>query len=144
MQKKNFGGGVAIDLIHEWDYVSYIFGLPIEVKKIYKKVSNLEINVEDVAIYIAEYKNMLAEIHLDYFGRERIRQIEIFTEEDTIVGDLVNSKVNYLKENKLIEFGEERNEFQRKELEYFFETVINNEYEKSNIKNAKEVLKIIK
>lgn len=144
MLKKNYGGGVAIDLIHEWDYISYIFGFPKDVKKIYKKVSNLEINVEDIAIYIAEYDNMLVEVHLDYFGRKSIREIEIFTEDDTIVGDLVNSSVTYLKENKKIEFGEERNEFQKKELEYFFNIVINKKIDQENIKNAVKVLKIVK
>ena len=144
MHKRNFGGGVAIDLIHEWDYISYIFGLPLDVKKIYKKVSNLEIDVEDIAIYIAEYPNMLAEVHLDYFGRKAIRKIEFFTSSDLIEADLINSNIKYLNSKKTIEFGEERNQFQKKEIEHFVKSVLENKYEYSNIKNAVEVLKIVK
>ena len=57
--KKELGGGVSIDLIHEWDYLTYLFGMPSEVYTILDKVSNLEIDTEDIAIYIAKYENML-------------------------------------------------------------------------------------
>lgn len=142
--QKALGGGVAIDLIHEWDYISYIFGLPKNVHKIYKQVSELEVDVEDVAIYIAEFEKMVAEVHLDYFGRVPIRKMEIFTNEDTIVADLIKSKVEYLKSEEVIGFGEERNEFQIQEIEYFINLVLNNVKGSEIIDNAIKILKIIK
>ena len=42
------------------------------------KISDLEIDSEDYAIYIAKYKDKIAELHLDYFGRKNIREIQIF------------------------------------------------------------------
>ena len=53
---KELGGGVSIDLIHEWDYLTYLFGFPDRVQCILGKKSNLEMDCEDVAIYKGEYK----------------------------------------------------------------------------------------
>ena len=42
------------------------------------KKSSLEIDSDDYTIYIAEYEDKTAELHLDYFGRKTIREIELF------------------------------------------------------------------
>ena len=52
---KSQGGGVSIDLIHEWDYLTYIFGFPNNVFNFQGKFSDLEINSEDLSVYIAKY-----------------------------------------------------------------------------------------
>ena len=105
---KDMGGGVSIDLIHEWDYLTYLFGQPQRVKCMIGKKSELEIDSDDYAIYIAEYEKKIAEVHLDYFGRKTIREIQLFTKDDTIVGDIANNKVTLLREGKVIDFKEER------------------------------------
>ncbi|WP_298654045.1 Gfo/Idh/MocA family oxidoreductase, partial [uncultured Proteiniphilum sp.] len=46
--KKEEGGGVSIDLIHEWDYLIYLFGFPQEVYNLQGKFSHLDINSEDL------------------------------------------------------------------------------------------------
>src|SRR5690625_4725666 len=86
--RTELGGGVSIDLIHEWDYLYFLFGNPQKVCNISGKFSHLEIESEDLSIYIAKFNGLLAEVHLDYFGRVPIREIQIFTNEDTVVGDL--------------------------------------------------------
>lgn len=116
---RDLGGGVSIDLIHEWDYLTYLFGWPDQVDCYIGKKSNLEIDSDDYAIYIASFANKIAELHLDYFGRKTIREIELFTAEDTIVGDIANNKITYLKSNKVIDFNEQRDDFQKRELECF-------------------------
>lgn len=116
---KALGGGVSIDLIHEWDYIQYLFGRPESIYYTFGKKSGLEIDCEDYAVYVAEYTDKLVEIHLDYFGRKTLREIMIFTNEDTIVGDLANSRITYLKANKVIDFAEERDDFQCEELKHF-------------------------
>ena len=60
---KDLGGGVSIDLIHEWDYLTYLFGWPKKVHSFIGKKSNLEIDSDDYAIYIAEFEKMIAELH---------------------------------------------------------------------------------
>lgn len=117
---KDLGGGVSIDLIHEWDYLKFLFGEPMNVVYRNGRKSSLEMDCEDTAIYIAEYKEKFIELHLDYFGRKTIREIMLFTPDETIVGDLANSKVSFLSSGKTIDFGEQRNEYQKKELLHFF------------------------
>lgn len=121
--QKKLGGGVSIDLIHEWDYLTYLFGWPKKVACLMGKISPLEIDSDDYAVYIAAYDGKIAELHLDYFGRKPIRTIELFTETDTIVGDLVNQKIRYLREERELVFEEERDDYQRRELEHFLDLV---------------------
>lgn len=138
--KKELGGGVSIDLIHEWDYLTYLFGKPTKVFSILDKVSNLEIDTEDIAIYIAKYKEFLLELHLDYFGRYPIREIMIFKDDETIVADILNNKITYKNEERIIDFNEERNDYQIEELKYFFK-LINGDVDNINdIGNAINVM----
>ena len=74
---KALGGGVTIDLIHEWDYLVDLFGVPETICNIRGKYSDLEIDSDDLSIYIAQYPTLLAEVHLDYFGRTYRRSIEL-------------------------------------------------------------------
>lgn len=120
---KGMGGGVSIDLIHEWDYLTYLFGWPEKMCSMIGQKSNLEIDSDDYAIYIAEYANMIAELHLDYFGRKTIREIELFTKDNTILGDIANNRIIYLKDNKMIDFHEERDDYQRRELLHFIDMI---------------------
>lgn len=120
---KNMGGGVSIDLIHEWDYLTYLFGWPKKICQLTGKKSGLEIDSDDFAIYIAEYANKIVELHLDYFGRKTIREIELFTRTDTIIGDIANNQIKFLVNKKIINFHEERNDFQIRELEHFIDMV---------------------
>lgn len=121
---REMGGGVSIDLIHEWDYLTYLFGWPEKLKRYIGKKSKLEIDSDDYAIYIAEYANMIAELHLDYFGRKTIREIELFTNKDTIIGDIANNKIRFLLSGKEITFHEERDDYQKRELQHFIDMIL--------------------
>ncbi len=118
---KKQGGGVSIDLIHEWDYLCYLFGVPDEILNIRGTFSNLEIDSDDLSLYIAKYPDKAVEVHLDYFGRKTIREIQLFTSRDTIIGDIANSEIKYLKSGKSISFHQQRNDFQCREIEHFFD-----------------------
>lgn len=138
--KSLLGGGVSIDLIHEWDYITYLFGFPTSVKMLNGRISPLEIDSDDYAIYIAKFNSMIGEVHLDYFGRKNIRQIEIFTRNETIVGDLVNGTVSFLVSGKNICLSEDRDEFQKRELNYFFSLLNRKDKTYNDINTALKVL----
>ena len=88
--KKEMGGGVELDLIHEIDYLKWIFGNFSNIKRLSAKKSNLEINSNDIALYLFENKDVLGSLHIDYFGREPMRKIEIFSQNETKTFDLLN------------------------------------------------------
>ena len=139
---RELGGGVGIDLIHEWDYLTWLFGMPTLCKSIQTTISNLEIDSDDLAIYIGKNERTAFELHLDYFGRKPIRTMDLFSDEDTIHCDLLDGTVTYQKEGKTIRLESERNTFQLKEISHFFD-IINNRIENdSTPEHAYNVLKI--
>lgn len=87
------GGGVNLDLIHELDYILWLFGEPKKSSVFTNKVSDLEISSNDVAHYYLQYPNMIASIILNYFRREAKRKIEIVTDTVTLTIDLLASEV---------------------------------------------------
>ena len=131
---KTLGGGVSLDLIHEWDYIRYLFGDPQNIFYAYGKKSLLELKCEDYAVYVAEYEDKVLELH--YFGRKAIREIMVFTDEDTIVGDLVQNQIHYLKQGKEICFEDTRDELQKRELVHFLNMIEGNAECDNNIRNA--------
>ena len=141
---KDMGGGVAIDLIHEWDYLQYLIGFPERVHSIIAKRSDLEIDSDDVALYIADYGDKTAEIHLDYFGRVPLRKLEIFTKEDTVECDLLTDTISFLKAGEQIVLTEERDDTQTRELEAFLEMIQGKRESTNDIEHALNTLILAK
>ena len=139
---KSMGGGVSIDLIHEWDYLTYLFGNPQKVNYMSGKKSDLEIDSDDYAVYMADYGDKIVELHLDYFGRKTIREILIFTKDETILGDIANSRLTYLKSGKQLDFKEERDDYQIRELEHFLDMISKDAENDSSIEHAARVLQL--
>lgn len=138
------GGGVDIDLIHEWDYLTWIFGMPTECYGVAGCFSNLEINSNDTALYVAKNDKLTYELHLDYFGRKTQRTLDIFTLDDTIQCDIVNGTVTYLKEGRTLKFNNERNFFQMAEIQHFFEIANRKVVNDSDVRHGVQVLKLTK
>lgn len=130
--KKELGGGVSLDLIHEIDYMRWIFG---NVNQGYfgsAKISDLEIDTEDISYGICKLKNdVLCEIHLDYFRKIPERYLEVVTKEAVITVDLINSVINIDdgKNTEEIEINFDRNDMYVDEMQYFLKCV--NEGKKS-------------
>lgn len=117
---RDMGGGVTIDLIHEWDYLVELFGKPLEVHNFRGTYSQLEIDSDDLSVYIARYPHLLAEVHLDYFGRTYRRSIELFCPEGTLTADFGLGTLT-LPDGTLEEYPEPVNQRYLRELEYFLD-----------------------
>ncbi len=115
------GGGVSIDLIHEWDYLVYLFGFPVRTKSYAAKVSALDIDSNDVAVYIGQYDDKLVSVYLDYFGRKVRRELEIFLEDDVLLADFITGTIRWLKSERIMNFSEDRDAYQKEELRYFLQ-----------------------
>ena len=141
---RDMGGGVGIDLIHEWDYLTSFFGIPERCYTIQDKVSNLEIDSDDIAIYIAKAGRTTIELHLDYYGRQSARTLELYTNDNTIRCDLINGAVTYLNRGETVVMDFDRNHYQMAEIEHFFDIIEGKIENDSTTEHAFAVLKLAK
>ncbi len=116
------GGGVVLDLIHEWDYLSWLFGLPEAVCGFSGKHSGLEIDSEDTAVYAARYPDKVLSLYLDYIGRVPRREIELYCDEETFVGDITHGRLLARRAGTAEELP--REDFYRNEMNYFIDCVL--------------------
>jgi len=140
-QKK--GGGVLLDLSHEFDYLQWLFGKVdvIEYKKI-KKISNLKIKSEDFSQIIGKIKNINFYLNLTYFSRFEERKIIIDSINETIVADLINYNIKIIKDkkSKIIKFKK------KKDQTYIDQhvSILNNQFKTvCDLKDAKNTLSFI-
>lgn len=135
------GGGVCIDLIHEWDYLYSFFGKPLKQLQFAGKFSDLEIDSDDLAVYIAQYKTFLLELHLDYFGRKAERKMEVYCAEGSYTFDILNSRI--LKNGEIIwSYKETSDDKYVAELENFLEICKGRAINSNDVRHAMEVLRI--
>jgi len=88
------GGGVHLDLIHELDYVYWLFGPPSRVVSMKKNSSSLNIGSIDFASFILDYDIFAACITLNYYRIDTKRSLEIVFEDETWNCDLLTCKIN--------------------------------------------------
>lgn len=133
------GGGVHLDLIHEIDYVYWMFGKPKQVKKILSNSSSLNIRSIDYANYNLQYEQFIASITLNYFRRKAARYFELVCEEGTYKVNLLENKV--LFEDELIFQSKQTGiDTYSKQLNYFISNMENHTF--NDMEEALEVLKI--
>ena len=118
--RKALGGGVTIDLIHEWDYLVDLFGPPEALYNLKGQYSELEIDSDDVSLYIARWPRMLGEVHLDYFGRGYRRSIELFTPAGSLLADFGAGPLT-LPDGRVEQYPEDVNERYLREMAYFLD-----------------------
>jgi predicted dehydrogenase len=120
------GGGVILDCIHELDFMRWLFGEPVEVLCMAGKVSELEIDTEDLATSLIRFESgLIAELHLDYLQPTYRRGMEIIGEARTIVWDYIEQTVRlYTRRNNTYQvfqenINTERNYMYLREMEHF-------------------------
>lgn len=139
---ESMGGGVSIDLIHEWDYLVWLFGRPERVNCIKRKVSELEIDSEDIAVYVGYSDNRVYELHLDYFGKEEVREVEIYLPDQVVRADIRRGVIHFSSREEDILMKEERDEYQMREIAHFFDIVDGICESDNSIAEAAETLKL--
>ena len=140
--KSSMGGGVQFDLIHEIDYLTYLFGEPIAIEKQYRRVSNLKIDSCDYAHYSATYQKFSACITLNYFRRDSKRTLEIVRENDTLLLNFINGNFINLKTGQtLLNIGKEGlNLSYFNQMKYFFSVLKNNNLPMNSLKESLSII----
>ena len=99
---KKMGGGVHLDLIHEPDYIHYLFGSPISTNRRYRKISSLEGDSFDTATINMHYKDFSVNIVLNYFRKDSKRQMEIVNEDCTLRIDFLENNIKNLSNGRVL------------------------------------------
>ncbi len=83
--RKDLGGGVILDAIHELDYVYWLMGDAERVESVTGRFSDLEIETEDLAEILLKFKSRSAgSVSLNYFQYPESRYCVIVGTEGTI------------------------------------------------------------
>jgi predicted dehydrogenase len=121
--QSSLGGGVHLDLIHELDYLIWLFGMPAMTKSDFGKISDLEIDSVDSAHYYLIYDTRRVSVLLNYFRRDSKRQIEIVMDDDTWIADLLSGVVKNSKGESLTTFNYSIADTYAEQMEYFLNCI---------------------
>jgi predicted dehydrogenase len=137
--KRNFGGGVHLDLIHELDYIYWIFGKPLSIKRTLKNNSSLNIESIDYANYLLEYDNFCVNIILNYFRIDAKRIFEIVFQDETWQVDLLKNTI-YSNKGKVFSSNQTMMETYDRQMKYFIENI----HTKKIMNTANEAFEVLK
>ena len=146
---KELGGGIILDGSHEIDYVMWLANSKVKsVKAIYDKISDLEINVEDIAEMILRFENdVIASIHLNMVEREHNRYCKVVGEKGSIKWTFKDNVLEFYdgKSKELIKkkYEIDSNYSYLEELKHFFYCIENRIEPLSNIYTAKGTLEVV-
>jgi predicted dehydrogenase len=94
--RRDLGGGVILDAIHEIDYIRWMLGEVEAVACFAGKLSRLEIETEDTAAILLRFASgSIGEVHLDYVQRAYHRTCHIIGDEGTIHWDYSSGEVRW-------------------------------------------------
>lgn len=138
---KEMGGGVHIDLIHEIDYLYWLFGPPQKALSFKSNKSSLNISAVDYANYLLIYPEFSASIVLNYYRRDAKRSLEIVMEDGTVYANLLDNSVTYngnilFKSDKIIK------DTYEDQLRFFLDEVLGNKVKFNTADEAFEILKL--
>ena len=77
--KKNQGGGMIMDIYHEFDYISWLFGKIKKISILDKEKLNPKIPLiyDKIKLKLFLEKNIIVFLNLDYISSVKIRRIEV-------------------------------------------------------------------
>lgn len=140
---KEMGGGVHIDLIHEIDYITWLFGFPKSSRKEFTSKSTLEITACDYANYLLSYDSFSVNVILNYYRKTAKRSLEVVCEDGECHVDLLKNEV-FWNDEKVFSSNQRIADTYLLQMDYFIENVVKKSVESSfnNVDNAYKVLKI--
>ena len=138
---EEMGGGVHIDLIHEIDYMFWLFGKPSHTSSTKRSRSSLEITAVDYTNYLFEYSDFCVNTILNYYRKDAKRDMEILLEEGTINVDLLPNQV-FFEGAEVFSSNETILDTYEDQLRFFTEEVLKKQIEFNTINEAVEILRL--
>lgn len=90
---RSLGGGVLLELSHELDYITWLFGRFDHVFCIAANSGQLEIDVEDHADILLSRNGLTAQVHLDFLQRRASRSCKVIGSNGTLQWDLIANRI---------------------------------------------------
>lgn len=147
--RKDLGGGIILDAIHEIDYARWLLGPISSVVCFGGTFSHLEINTEDTANILVQFsRNTSGYIHLDYVQRAGSRHCKLIGDEGTIVWDNKERIVKWFLADKkewqqvMLDESWETNQMYLDETHHFIQCLHHNENSEQTLVNASDSLQI--
>ncbi len=141
---EEMGGGVHLDLIHEMDYLYWMFGKPIQVKSTLRSNSHLNISAIDYANYQLIYPNFVASVTLNYFRKQNKRELEIVGPDFILNGNLIAYTLMEEISNKMIvDESSQIGTLYDKQMSYFIKGLRENAIYENDVQTGIEVLKLV-
>jgi len=131
--QRALGGGVTLSQIHELDYLIALFGRPRRAFSMGGKVSELELDVDDLSSSLIEFRRsdggrLIAELHQDFFQRPTNRSCVVVGERGRLEWSLSERRFRrwdaagaLVEEEDYAAFP--RNQAFAEELEYFLHCI---------------------
>jgi CMP-N,N'-diacetyllegionaminic acid synthase len=119
---KKKGGGVLLDLSHEIDYIQWMFGKLQEVKSYQVKISDLEIDSDDMTTFIGKTeRGVIITLSIDYISKITHRRVMVHTIESSYELDFIQNTL-IQKDKKGLE---QRYSISNLQRNYMFESMHN-------------------
>lgn len=90
---RSLGGGVLLELSHELDYLTWLFGRFDHVFCIASNSGQLDIDVEDHADILLSRGGLTAQVHLDFLQRRASRDCKVIGATGTLHWDLIANRI---------------------------------------------------
>jgi predicted dehydrogenase len=141
----SMGGGVHLDLIHELDYITWIFGAPQDIRKTLRSQSAIDVNSVDYANYVLTYPGFAVNIVLNYYRRDPKRSCEILLKDTTLLADLMkNSITDLLGSKEIFSSKQTVQDTYLQQMKYFINCTKKNTSPFNSLKESVETLKLAK
>lgn len=138
------GGGVLLDLSHEIDYAQWLFGDMIDIQSYQLKVSDLEIDSDDLVTLISKtQKGVIVTMSIDYISKITHRKIIINTIENTYELDFIKNLLIQKDRNGLEQKHKAKNLERNTMFEKMHASILSNQHSACTYKEGQSVMKTI-
>jgi len=152
--KKELGGGVLLELSHDIDYLTWLFGDIIWVNGILEKNSKLKINVEDTAYLTMGFKSkynknvVSANLNMDFIRHDIARNCTVICTKGTLRWNAILGTIEVFKKqtNKweiLFQDKKDPDSSYQEEWKHFIKCINNNISPKVTGQDGLRVIQII-
>ena len=146
--RKDLGGGVILTVIHEFDYLFWIFGAVKNIYAIGGHLTPLKTDVEDTAlISLWTEQGLPIQLRIDYWRKPSVRKMHIVGETGEILwdyykGEAVLMRAGDVAERNSVPEGWKRNSLFISAIRNFLEAIQNKTQVRIPLTEGVEVLKI--